>query len=216
MNWRSSYEASANEASATYSRAVRCAAYGRGNGGVSQAHTLTLTPFASPTSGSTWGVTDTSNLSQSQVESLVGVSPLGLVYKQDQGGAESGNGAGYYTTAFTYESVGDATSAMISWDGGMKISCPSCFLIVKDGNHDASNPPPYPQYVYDISGWNGTDTINLSGFWLGQGSISNIAIWNSADEGGGGSVVAIPEPATYAMLLAGLGLVGFAARRKLS
>lgn len=146
------------------------------------------------------------------------MSPLGLVYKQDQGvgGLESGNGAAYYTTAFSYESLDDASGATISWDGGMKISCPSCFLIVKDGNHDALNPPPYSQYVYDISGWNGTDTINLSGFWLGQGSISNIAIWNSADEGGGGSVAAIPEPATYAMLLAGLGLVGFAARRKLS
>lgn len=31
----------------------------------------------------------------------------------------------------------------------------------------------------------------------------------------GGSVSAIPEPDTYALLLAGLGLVGFAARRKL-
>lgn len=35
-------------------------------------------------------------------------------------------------------------------------------------------------------------------------------------EAGGGSIAAIPEPETYAMLLAGLGLVGFAARRKLS
>lgn len=35
-------------------------------------------------------------------------------------------------------------------------------------------------------------------------------------EASGGSIAAIPEPETYAMLLAGLGLVGFAARRKLS
>lgn len=35
-------------------------------------------------------------------------------------------------------------------------------------------------------------------------------------EAGGGTIAAIPEPETYAMLLAGLGLVGFAARRKLS
>lgn len=34
-------------------------------------------------------------------------------------------------------------------------------------------------------------------------------------EAGGGTVATIPEPETYAMLLAGLGLVGFAARRKL-
>lgn len=180
----------------------------------SQAHALTLTPFLTPTPGSTWGVSDTSNLGQTAVQNLVGVSPLGLVYKQDQGGSESGNGADYYTTAFTYESSGDATTATISSDGGMKISCPSCFLIVKDGNH-SKNPPPYPQYVYDISGWNGTDTITLSGFWPGPGSISNIAIWNNAGSNGG-SIVAIPEPETYAMLLAGLGLVGFAARRRLS
>jgi hypothetical protein len=31
---------------------------------------------------------------------------------------------------------------------------------------------------------------------------------------GGVAVTAVPEPETYAMLLAGLGLVGFAARRR--
>jgi len=35
-----------------------------------------------------------------------------------------------------------------------------------------------------------------------------------AREAGGGSITAVPEPETYAMLLAGLGLVGFAARRR--
>lgn len=34
-------------------------------------------------------------------------------------------------------------------------------------------------------------------------------------ESGGGTISAVPEPRTYAMLLAGLGLIGFAARRKL-
>ena len=34
-------------------------------------------------------------------------------------------------------------------------------------------------------------------------------------EAGGGTISAVPEPRTYATLLAGLGLVGFAARRKL-
>jgi len=35
-------------------------------------------------------------------------------------------------------------------------------------------------------------------------------------EAGGGTIAAIPEADTYAMLLAGLGLVGFAARRKIA
>ena len=175
-------------------------------GVASQAHALTLSPGME-----TWTSLSTSNLGQAAVEAIVGVSPLGLVYKQDEGGSESGNGMGYYTTAFTYESMGDATGATITWDGGMKVSCPDCFLIVKDGNH-SQNPPPYPQYIFDISGWNGTDTITLSGFWPGPGAISNVAIWNNAYDGGGSLV---PEADTYAMLLAGLGLVGFAARRKL-
>jgi len=176
-------------------------------GVATQAHALTLSPGME-----TWTSLSTSNLGQAAVEAIVGVSPLGLVYKQDEGGFESGNGAGYYTTTFSYESIGDASGATISWDGGMKISCGDCFLIVKDGNH-SQNPPPYPQYIFDISGWNGTDTITLSGFWPGPGAISNVAIWNNAYDGGGSLV---PEADTYAMLLAGLGLVGFAARRKLA
>ncbi len=175
-------------------------------GVASQAHALTLSPGME-----TWTSLSTSNLGQAAVEAIVGVSPLGLVYKQDEGSSESGNAMGYYTTTFSYESIGDASGATITWDGGMKISCPDCFLIVKDGNH-SQNPPPYPQYIFDISGWNGTDTITLSGFWPGPGAISNVAIWNNASDGGGSLV---PEADTYAMLLAGLGLVGFAARRKL-
>jgi hypothetical protein len=189
-------------------------------GVVSQAHALNLTPASLPA----WYSTSLSNLTQSEVEGIVGVAPLGLVYKQDFGGLESGNGAGYYTTSFVTDATNspldplDASGATITWDGPvMKISCGSCFLVVKDGNHDASNPPPYPQYIFNISGWNGTDTINLSGFWPGPGAISNIAIWNIAEEGGGGggTITPVPEADTYAMLLAGLGLVGFAARRKL-
>ena len=34
------------------------------------------------------------------------------------------------------------------------------------------------------------------------------------DEGGRSAALAVPEPETYAMLLAGLGLMGFTARRR--
>jgi hypothetical protein len=180
-------------------------------GVASQAHALALSPGME-----TWTSISLSNLGQTDMQTITGVSPLGLVYKQNQGGIEEGNGQNYYTTTFSYESMGDATGATITWNGPMKVSCGDCFLIVKDGNHDADSPPPYPQYIFDITGWNGTDTITLSGFWPGPGAISNIAIWNNYQGGDtpGGSLV--PEPETYAMLLAGLGLVGFAARRKLS
>ena len=185
-----------------------------GMGVVSQAHALTLVPFTTFDSVTTWGVTSTSNLGQAAMETLTGVSPLGLAYKQDFGGSESGSGTNYYTTSFSADPTpknNDMSGATITWGGSMKISCDiNCFLVVKDGNH-SQTPPPWPQYVFDISGWNGTDTINLSGFWPGPGAISNVAIWN-----GSGTITPVPEPETYAMLLAGLGLVGFAARRKLS
>ena len=189
-------------------------------GMASQAHALTLTPFATPDNTTTWGSTQLANLSETDLETLVGAAAgsLGLVYKQNQSSPlppDSGNGAANYTTTFTYESAGDASGATITWDGGLHISCPSCYLVVKDGNHDANNPPPWPQYVYSLGNWNGTDTITLSGFWPGPGSISNITIWNNAEPGGGGGGSLLPEADTYAMLLAGLGLVGFAARRKL-
>ena len=168
----------------------------------------------SPATPANWTSNIITNLSQTQVEGIVGVSPLGLAYKMDNNPVlESGNAGPYYTTSFIADPnnvAGDQSGATITWDGGLKISCGDCFLIVKDGN---SVPV---QYIFDISTWNGTDTINLSNFWLGKGGISNVAIWNNADGGGGGGGSLVPEPETYAMLLAGLGLVGFAARRKLS
>lgn len=138
-------------------------------------------------------------------------SGMGLVYKADyaeSGPVEEGNAWSYYTTVFTGE-VGEPSGATITWDVDAMyyIACPSCYLVVQDGNHIP------PQYIFDISTWNGQDTLVLSGFWLDKGAISNIAIWNDASNGGG-TVAAIPEAETYAMMLAGLGLVGFAVRRK--
>ena len=72
----------------------------------------------------------------------------------------------------------------------------------------------------------GFDNVVVDG---SDGGVFNVAFTNNGGnhpalshlivfgrDGGGGSVSAIPEPDAYAMLLAGLGLVGFAARRKLS
>jgi len=177
-----------------------------------QAQALDLTPD----DAGAWTSLDTDALQADEVESLVGApsGSLGLAYKIDvEGGDEDGTATGFYDTTFTFETTGDATGATITQSGMSIIDCPSCYLVVKDGNHQPA------QYLFDISGWNGTDDINLSGFWAdpAQGAISHIAIWNGDGDGGGGGgggVVPIPEAETYAMMLAGLGLIGFVVRRR--
>ena len=181
-------------------------------GVASQAYALNIVPSFTPQ----FLVSTTPNLSASALETLINgtagwsTGSLSLAFKQDFGGGESGNAAPYYTASITPTS--DPSNAVISWDGPLGIVCGDCYLVVKDGNNTPA------QYVFNISTWNGTETLNLSGFWANtNGSISNVAIFNNtAPGGGGGTIAAIPEPETYAMLLAGLGLVGFAARRKLS
>ena len=173
----------------------------------SQAHALNITPSFLP------GVTSSSNstLSAAQVASAVGFSgTLALVYKQDLT-IESGNAAGFYTTTFnTAPSSTDFSSATIAWNNnGSIILCGDCYLVVKDGNNTPQ------QYIFNISTWNGQEALNLSGFWPSKGQISSLTIFNNAATGGG-TIAAIPEASTYAMMLAGLSLVGWmgAARRK--
>src|SRR5258705_222252 len=59
-------------------------------------------------------------------------------------------------------------------------------------------------------------TVNLAGLASTDGILFH-AVWNNAVDGGESFFLvstAIPEPETYAMLLAGLGLMGFVARRR--
>lgn len=153
----------------------------------------------------------TSNInSQPEVEVLVesascsGGVQLTQYYKVDyDGGAESGGFAGAYG-AFGW--AGDPNSVEIRFTGGTAISCPDCFLAVKDGN---ANPA---MYAFDISNWDGTSSIFLTGFWEGtRGSISNVSIWGKVDDSN--PPVTVPEPAGLALVGMALAAAGLARRR---
>jgi hypothetical protein len=123
----------------------------------------------------------------------LGTSP----YKSEaDGGVEEGSFESDYSTTFN----GDLTGGTIEWDGPNYIS-DAAYLLVKDGNHEPA------WYLFSLSGWDGQETINLSGFWPGSegGAISDLAMFS-----GGTSV---PDGGATAALL-GLGVLGLAAIRR--
>lgn len=167
------------------------------------AHALVLTPSSTSLVGTT---NDTDNLDWNEIEGVIGTNYVEtgvLYYKADVGGSDSGTFANSYNTTFTNE-PDDPADALIQWISGMSsIVCPTCFLIVKDGNQVPA------QYIFDLGSWNGTDDIQLTGFWPNQGAISNVAIWGFEGEG---EEEDVPEPGSLALL--GLGLAGLAAVRR--
>jgi hypothetical protein len=127
------------------------------------------------------------------------------LYKAEVSGGESGPFAGSYSTTFANTPT-DPADATITYTGGTAISCSgagskSCFLGVKDGNAN----PTY--YVFDISDWDGTSSIVMTGFWPDQGAISNVSIWGTDGK-------KVPEPASLALVGLGLLAVGVARRRR--
>jgi hypothetical protein len=95
----------------------------------------------------------------------------------------------------------DPANALIDYISGPSITCPECYLAIKDGNQTPS------YYFFDLASWNGTDDIELQGFWPNQGAISHVSIWGKPS-------TSVPEPGI--VLLLGIGLLGllFTARRQ--
>jgi hypothetical protein len=142
--------------------------------------------------------------SQAEIDAWIAanIGDLDVLYKQDVGGGESGPLAGSYKTEF-FNSPTDPEDALITYEGGPIAGDPT-WLLVKDGNQE---PAWYMFELIDELGWNGTEDIELLGFWPDQGAISHVSLY--------GSETSVPEPAT--MLLLGTGLIGlaFISRRRL-
>jgi hypothetical protein len=161
----------------------------------SQAQALTIDPTYTPQWTSVAGPDQNSIIAD--FETQIG-SSLGTEYiKQDDSG-ESGSFAGSYTITTDFDSSGT-----ITYDGGGGISCPQCYLMVKDGNA-------IPQaYLFDLGSWDGEETITLENFWVDPtctqncGAISNISLWGTPGQ--------VPVPAPLALLA--IGLAGITLRR---
>ena len=122
---------------------------------------------------------------------------VAIEYRQLNGGAESGNLAGSYTTRFfTTTSTGGAFR--IRYDGApdATISCGTCGLLVKGVNGQ--------ELVFSLKNWNGTDLIQGTGFGQSGSAIAGVGIVSRA----------VPEPAS--LLLLGAGLVGLGIWRRKS
>ncbi len=148
------------------------------------------------------------NLGQSNCEpgcvytafSLTNDGSLSLLYKGETNDPDSGLFKASYDTIFS-NAPGDPADALISFVGGSVIACPTCYLAIKDGNHQPS------YYFYDLAAWNGTESLVLEDFWPQQGAISHVSIW-----GASAPRQDVAEPATVALV--GLALLAAGAMRR--
>ena len=168
------------------------------------AHALALTP--SDAIESTSVNSNLGTLSDINAAFNTNFTGLSLAYKGDAGGGESGSLVDSYSYTIEGTDPDDGfDSFTITFDGQPAAVCPTCILIVKDGNHTPS------QYLFNLANWNGTETISGSGFWAnGGGAISNVALWQGLDGGGSGTGNEVPIPAAawlFGSALVGLGSI---------
>lgn len=163
------------------------------------ANALLLTPGTA-----TWQGSIPNNPNADAVETITGTSAqLTLAYKDNVGGSEEGSFSSSYQTTYFNQPL-DPKDAQITYSGGTFISGNPIYLLVKDGNQTPT------WYIFNISAWNGTETIDVKDFWPGNGAISHVSIFTG--EGGTRVPDAGSSLALMGLALTSLGVV----RRKLA
>lgn len=147
-----------------------------------------------------------------------GLGSLTQVFKQDEGGGETGTLAPSYKATFSNGPDGSVANSLIVWEGGNFLDCTiDCYVLVKDGDADPG------RYLYNLKGlWNGTDDLVLTGFWVNpaKGAISHVAFYGGVTDCPRGdpkcTPTRVPEPQILALLGLGLALGGLTLRRRRS
>jgi len=153
------------------------------------ANAVSINPTSGILNSTRWQGNQTSvpNINDA-LETIVPGITASLAYKQSVGGAKEGSLANQYATVFS-NSPSDPAEATITYTGGTSLA-PTAYLLVKDGNQKPA------WYFYNATGlgWNGTDTLELSGFWPNRGAISFVALY-------GGKPPRVPDGGSSILML---------------
>lgn len=161
-------------------------------------------------SDATFTSNETGNLSAADVEDITGCDNLTELYKSDANddgsGTDSGPFADSYNTTFSNDADDpeDADIVHVNGEPSIPPQDDCLWLLVKDGSQSPA------QYLIDLSalGWNGTESLNLTGFWPQQGAISHIAIYGTVNGNG------VPDGGlTIVLLGAAISAIGLVSRR---